>query len=673
MIGPALLSSSAASLRPRAMAAADPHAGAADGRKARVSAAAAPSPGPSLAARLARFRERLAPKRAVAPAAPAAPAPAPAPAEGPRAAADPAHPQQPPKHLIVLINGLFGSPDNWTVAAAALAAEMGGGEQAPAADASAAAAAAAGDAPAAGSWARRTLQPPPLILVSAANARAATYDGIDVCGQRLADEVRRAVAARPSLERVSIVGHSMGGLLGRYLAGALYDPRAGTVAGLRPAHFLTLATPFLGCDVGEGVSQVPFLGWAGRLLPGPGAAALRGIAAPVAGALLGRTGRQFFLEDGGGPDVAAAARVAAAAAASGGGGGGGKDGAGGQDRAEQGGEQGDQGGDLPLLARMARDDPSRGGLRFHSALAAFRTRTCYANVRGDHLVGWANASLRPAGALPPPPPRALLASRYIVREDPPAAAFSAGDPAAAAGAAVAAAGLAAGVAAGAGTGPGAAGTTTGRGGGGGAGNGAAPSWHAEEGAMSPRAREAEVAAAVELAAAAVAAARGGGGGGEASSSAHAPPAAAAGAPEAAPAGARGAAAGDLAAGLHPLVGMPQPGRAAMVADMLLRLGALPWRRVDVCFRTGGGGGEAAPSAGRGGGSSSGGRGGVSGGGGGGGPASLIRGLGLAHNNIQVTRRLLNSEGEAVVAHVARTLRELDDLLLAAEEGEQGER
>lgn len=41
------------------------------------------------------------------------------------------------------------------------------------------------------------------------------------------------------------------------------------------------------------------------------------------------------------------------------------------------------------------------GLLFMSALAAFETRTLYANSSGDHLVGWANSSLRRLGELPP--------------------------------------------------------------------------------------------------------------------------------------------------------------------------------------------------------------------------------------------------------------------------------
>ena len=50
----------------------------------------------------------------------------------------------------------------------------------------------------------------------------------------------------------------------RYAIGKLYDQDTHLVAGLKPAHFITLATPHLGCD-GDGESQVPLLGWAGEV------------------------------------------------------------------------------------------------------------------------------------------------------------------------------------------------------------------------------------------------------------------------------------------------------------------------------------------------------------------------------------------------------------------------
>lgn len=46
-----------------------------------------------------------------------------------------------------------------------------------------------------------------------------TYEGIDMCGERLADELRAVVVRHPNLERISILGHSMGGLIARYAAG----------------------------------------------------------------------------------------------------------------------------------------------------------------------------------------------------------------------------------------------------------------------------------------------------------------------------------------------------------------------------------------------------------------------------------------------------------------------
>lgn len=47
-----------------------------------------------------------------------------------------------------------------------------------------------------------------------------TYDGIDTCGDRLAVEIEHKAQEYPSLQNISLLGHSMGGLLVRYAAGA---------------------------------------------------------------------------------------------------------------------------------------------------------------------------------------------------------------------------------------------------------------------------------------------------------------------------------------------------------------------------------------------------------------------------------------------------------------------
>ena len=46
-----------------------------------------------------------------------------------------------------------------------------------------------------------------------------TYQGIDRCGERLAEEVNGYVDEHPALQRISVVGHSMGGLIARYALG----------------------------------------------------------------------------------------------------------------------------------------------------------------------------------------------------------------------------------------------------------------------------------------------------------------------------------------------------------------------------------------------------------------------------------------------------------------------
>lgn len=73
----------------------------------------------------------------------------------------------------------------------------------------------------------------------------ATADGIEFGGRRLATEIRRVVAMH-SLSRISLVGVSLGGVYCRWLAHELADLRAGTIAGLRPHVFISVASPHLG-------------------------------------------------------------------------------------------------------------------------------------------------------------------------------------------------------------------------------------------------------------------------------------------------------------------------------------------------------------------------------------------------------------------------------------------
>ena len=70
------------------------------------------------------------------------------------------------------------------------------------------------------------------------------------------------IKQKPNLRKISFVAHSVGGLVARYAIGKLYNPCKtenendlsavsgdefkGTIGGLEPLNFITVATPHLG-------------------------------------------------------------------------------------------------------------------------------------------------------------------------------------------------------------------------------------------------------------------------------------------------------------------------------------------------------------------------------------------------------------------------------------------
>ncbi|OWZ20208.1 hypothetical protein PHMEG_0005408 [Phytophthora megakarya] len=71
-----------------------------------------------------------------------------------------------------------------------------------------------------------------------------TYDGVDLGGKRLADEIEQLAAKMPKLQKLSTIGHSLGGLYNRYCIGLLLN--RGFFDKVAPMNFVTLATPHLG-------------------------------------------------------------------------------------------------------------------------------------------------------------------------------------------------------------------------------------------------------------------------------------------------------------------------------------------------------------------------------------------------------------------------------------------
>lgn len=133
--------------------------------------------------------------------------------------------------------------------------------------------------------------------------------------------------------------------------------------------------------------QVPFVKWLGvtKFI----AAALNHLSVPVTSFMFGISGQQLFMSE---PEARAPGKG---------------------DRAGH--EQ-----QPPLLLRLAFDVPGEG--RFFSALRLFRSRTCYGNADKDHLVGWANSTLRFTDELPVLDLRnraGVPKARGVVLEDPP--------------------------------------------------------------------------------------------------------------------------------------------------------------------------------------------------------------------------------------------------------------
>ncbi|KAK4560073.1 hypothetical protein RGQ29_009029 [Quercus rubra] len=239
-----------------------------------------------------------------------------------------------PTHLVIMVNGLIGNAENWRYAA------------------------------------KQFLKKYPEDVIahcSECNPSKLTFDGVDNMGDRLAEEVISVIKRHPGVQKISFVGHSLGGLVTRYVIAKLYgrdvrrefaqengecrsdgsgDPCPeekfkGKIAGLEPMNFITFATPHLGS---RGHKQVPvFCGFY----------TMEKVASRASW-LLGRTGKHLFLTD--------------------------KD-----------------NGKPPLLLQMANDCED---LKFISALQSFKRRVTYANVRYDHLVGWSTSSLRRRDELP---------------------------------------------------------------------------------------------------------------------------------------------------------------------------------------------------------------------------------------------------------------------------------
>ncbi|MBA0765167.1 hypothetical protein Gotri_014416 [Gossypium trilobum] len=157
-----------------------------------------------------------------------------------------------PTHLVIMVNGIIGSAQNWRFAAKQLLKKY----------------------PENVIVHCEYFGTPFFFVCSERNSSTLTFDGVDVMGDRLAEEVKHVISCHPSVQKISFVGHSLGGLVARYAIARLYEqdltqetsqtngdcgtdhlgdkdlcPEGqlkGKIAGLEPMNFITFASPHLG-------------------------------------------------------------------------------------------------------------------------------------------------------------------------------------------------------------------------------------------------------------------------------------------------------------------------------------------------------------------------------------------------------------------------------------------
>ncbi|KAK9363869.1 putative serine esterase-domain-containing protein [Lipomyces starkeyi] len=88
----------------------------------------------------------------------------------------------------------------------------------------------------------------PYVLVTRSNEGYLTYDGIDMCGEKVADEIEQALDTYERqnipINKISVVGYSLGGLMARYAIGIMYQK--GIFKKITPVNFTTFCTPHVG-------------------------------------------------------------------------------------------------------------------------------------------------------------------------------------------------------------------------------------------------------------------------------------------------------------------------------------------------------------------------------------------------------------------------------------------
>lgn len=171
-----------------------------------------------------------------------------------------------------------------------------------------------------------------VVYKTGSHAGYLTYDGVDVNGKRIRDEIvakKNALnSEKGTVTKFSLIGYSMGGLVCRYALGILYHE--GFFDNIQPVNFVTFCTPHVG-------------------IVNPGSSFLARMFNMIGPYTIAQTGQHFFLK--------------------------GKKVTGSEDH-------------VPLLQWMS--DPAS---KFYKALELFESRSLYANAINDRRTSWYTTSI----------------------------------------------------------------------------------------------------------------------------------------------------------------------------------------------------------------------------------------------------------------------------------------
>ncbi|KAK9459074.1 putative serine esterase-domain-containing protein [Lipomyces oligophaga] len=110
------------------------------------------------------------------------------------------------------------------------------------------------------------------VLVSSSFSGTLTYDGVEICGERVILEIKSYIKTAERhggiISKMSLLGYSFGGLVARFVAGQFEESSFFERYEIEPVNFITFATPHLGVVTASGTFWRRLTNWYGKHMLG---------------------------------------------------------------------------------------------------------------------------------------------------------------------------------------------------------------------------------------------------------------------------------------------------------------------------------------------------------------------------------------------------------------------